>query len=71
MQFRESVAGHWNMQLKFMEDCFRDIHTFGMGYRKAKGYGRAGFDAQKHHHSIKSGLKRIQDCTSDAVAPIK
>ena len=30
-----------------MEDCFRDICAFCAGYKRAKGYDRAEFDASK------------------------
>ena len=28
-----------------MKDCFRDIHAFGVGFKRAKGYSRAEFNA--------------------------
>ena len=36
-----------SMQWRSVEDCFRDICAFGAGYKRAKGYGRAEFDAQE------------------------
>ena len=37
----EYQSAYWNT----MEDCFGDIHVFGAGYERAKGYSRADFDA--------------------------
>ena len=40
-RLKYSVAGqYW----KSMEDCFRDICTFGAGYERTKGYSRADFN---------------------------
>ena len=43
-KLKDSVVGHWSVHWKSIEDCFRDICTFGVGYKRAKGYCRAEFD---------------------------
>ena len=42
-----------------MEDCLRDIHAYGAGCERAKGYGRAEFDAPEA--STINEVKSIKD----------
>ena len=44
-KLRESVVGHWSVHWGSMEGFFRDIHAFGVGYKRAKGYKRAEFNS--------------------------
>ena len=44
-KLKDIVELHQNAHWKSMEDCFSDICTFGAGYKRAKGYCRAEFDA--------------------------
>ena len=43
-RLKDSVAGHWNMQWKTMEDCFRNIYISSTGYERAQEYCRADFN---------------------------
>ena len=43
-KLKDKVVGHQIASWKTMEDCFSDIHTFGAGYERAKGYCRADSD---------------------------
>ena len=46
-KLKDSAVGHWSTQWRSMEDCFRNICAFAVGYKTAKDYGRAEFHAQK------------------------
>ena len=43
-EIKDSVVGCQSAHWKSIEDCFRDICIFEMGYKRAKGYWRADFD---------------------------
>ena len=44
-KLKDKVAGHQSAYWETMEDCFSDIHAFGNGYERAKGYSKVEFDA--------------------------
>ena len=46
-KLKDSVVGWQNVYWKSMEDCFRGIPTFGMGYKRTKDYCRPAFNAQE------------------------
>ena len=46
-KLKDSVGGYWSAHWKSMEDCFRDICTFGAGYDRDKGYCKADFNVTK------------------------
>ena len=54
-KIKDSVVGHWRTQWKMMEECFRDIHNIGAGYKQAKGYCRDIFSL-----SDASGINEIK-----------
>ena len=43
-KLKAKAVGHWSVYRKNMEDCFSDTHTFGAGYKRAKGYCREGIN---------------------------
>ena len=40
-KLKDTITGHWNVQWKMMEECFRDICNISVGYEWAKDYFRA------------------------------
>ena len=46
-KLKDSLAEDWSLHWKSIEDCFRDIHHFDAGYKRAKGYCRADFNIQE------------------------
>ena len=44
---KDSDAGHQSMHWMLLEDCFKHICAFCVGYKRVRCYGRAGFNAKK------------------------
>ena len=44
-ELKDRVKEQWSAHWRSMEDCFRDIYTFGVGYNRTKGYCRADYNA--------------------------
>ena len=44
-KLKDKVAGHQSAYWNTMDHCCSDIHAFGAGYERAKGYSRADFNA--------------------------
>ena len=40
-KLKDKVAGQWSAYLNTMEDSFSNIHAFGAGYERGKGYNKA------------------------------
>ena len=41
---KDSAVVHQSVQWKTMEDCFRDIHNIGVGYKRPNNSCRAAFN---------------------------
>ena len=46
-KLREKVVGHQSTYWKPREDCFNNIHPFGAGYERVKGYYRFDFKCSR------------------------
>ena len=47
IRLKDSVAKHWSVWGKKMEDCFKDICDIVAGYERAKGYCRGQSQSQE------------------------
>ena len=66
-KLKDRVAGHQSAYWNIMVDYFSNTHTFGAGYKKAKGYSRADLDAQLAPVINKIKSTKDQDHASNAV----